>query len=194
MMKIWNNKTQQKPSLRGNIQNSYKRMFAKSAHSEHRESVASYFKGNKNEFYRSKPNTHSGSRFNQTYYSKHFQNMKNLATSVDKSTHAHSVSFDATSKRRNKDLGSEEFIIKNEKETQSPRSILNSIIDQWYKLDEETNQNFESDFTHNESMFEFSQQMVEKYNPSVYRTLDQMDKNTNIQSQKSWLRPSTISK
>lgn len=43
-------------------------------------------------------------------------------------------------------------------------------------------------------MFELSQQMVEKYNPSVYRTLDHEVKIANIDSQKSCLRPSTMSK
>ena len=123
------------------------------------------------------------------------QNIKYLAASLDKSTHAHSVSYDGTSKRKNKDLISEEYILNNEKEEMSPRSIVNNIIDQWYKVDEvENNQIFDTEFTGNESMFEFSQQMVEKYNPSVFRTLDQEDKNNNIQSQKSWLRPSTMSK
>lgn len=57
------------------------------------------------------------------------QNMKNLVASLDKSTHVHSASYDGALKQKNKDLISEEYIMNNEKEEQSPMSIVHNIID-----------------------------------------------------------------
>ena len=44
MMKIWRNKSKERPNTRDSVQDSYKRMFPKSSHSEHRSSVQNYLR------------------------------------------------------------------------------------------------------------------------------------------------------
>ena len=121
----------ERPSRRS-ILESYKRVYNKSSHSENRSALFSYLKRNQNDLQKRKPSTQQGPRFNKTLYQKPMnENPYSLTRGLVSQQQTHSNSLDLTASRKgNRDLISEEYPTKSTKDQLSPKSVVNSIIDQ----------------------------------------------------------------
>lgn len=139
-------------------------------------------------FTNNKPNSQAGCRL--AHHLNHNKSAQDKASNskVEKSTHAHTSSFDMTSNRRNRDLTSDE---PNGNETLSPKSVVNSIINQCYIADS-MEAGIDADLA-SDSMFELSQQLAERYNPA-YKTMDQPQEASKQTAPKSSIRPRSISR
>jgi hypothetical protein len=164
----------------------------KSAHSENRSSLHSYVKRYDEG---TKPSTHQGHRFSNKFFKKHFlegraREQRGSIKSINQ-VEKHISSMDITGSRKvNRDLTTEDQTKRDIKEANSPRSIINSIIDQCYLFGEDGPMTFDHDYSNVGSMFELSQQLAKEHNP-MFKALDQKFVTQDL-NKKSNMRPSTI--
>ena len=120
--------------------------------------------------YQNKPSTCNGQRLDNKLYVRPIASSHDakLIKNVRNKAHAHSRSLDITSKRQ-KGYDKINKLENKQNNLLSPKDVLNSIIDQCSKVDEESNFVFDHEFSNNESMFELGQQMIEKYNPDLIK-------------------------
>lgn len=118
------------PENRVGVTDSYKRAYNKSSHSEHRPLKVDNLMKTQSELYKNKPSTHSGNRV------IHLQSIQKINQSMNtinqdlKPGHFQNKSLDFTSNRKINDLSTMDDRVVISKEEQSPRSLINSIIDQ----------------------------------------------------------------
>ena len=154
---------------RKSVMDSYK-YHHNSSHFEQNHARSHNLSKNQSVIYKRKPGTHSGSRFN------YFNQVKNLSNNQDlKSAHLQHNSMDITSNRK-----SHYFSVTDEqndisKDEVSPKSLVNSIIDQCYMLDNDDYLSLDQKTTdENQSMFELSQKLAARYLPN-FNTVDQQN-------------------
>jgi hypothetical protein len=164
----------------------------KSSHSENRSSLHSYVKGYGDN---DKPSTHQGHRFSNKYFKKQFlegraRKQRGSIKSINQNE-KHISSMDiAGSRKANRDLTTEDQTKRDIREANSPRSTINSIIDQCYLFGEDGPVTFDHDYSNVDSMFELSQQLAKEHNP-MFKTLGQTFGTQDL-NKKSNMRPSTI--
>ena len=121
------------------------------------------------DFSQPKTNTRNDIRVLNKLCDKHTNNthLSNRCGETKSRTHVHSRSLDATSKRQHIQSG----ITKFNASLLSPQDILNNIIDQCSRVDDDCNNTVENDISNNESMFELGQHLIERYNPDLLHNI-----------------------